>query len=44
MLSIQSDNSGCFQGVVKGVVDIKTKDAFEYKEHVLKPNPCFDVN
>ena len=32
MLSIQSDHSGCFLGVV----DIKTKDAFEYKEHALK--------
>ena len=37
---VQGDHSGCD----KPPVDTKAKVAFQYKEHILKHNSCFDVN
>ena len=37
---VQGDSTGSFQLPV----DIKTKVAFYYKEHILKRILCFDVN
>ena len=37
---IQGDTSHCSLGSV----DVKTKVAFQYKEHILKRNFCFHVN
>ena len=39
-LTVQGDTSGCSPGFV----DIKAKVAFQYKDHILKLNFCFDVN
>ena len=37
---IQGDTSGCSPGFVDTIANI----AFQYKEHILKVNLCFDVN